>query len=149
MNAEYVNPFIMGSQRVLATICGERPGLGKVFLKKPPHAPLQVAVSISITGEVKAVAIYTMTPQVGCFLASKMMGWPVDDLDPMAQSAICELGNMISGNVATAFSEKGILADITPPEFHSDSNPALPVDMVCIPLVLQEGHIFEIDVCLT
>lgn len=150
MNAEYVNPFIQGSQRVLGTICGEQPSLGKVFVKKPPFAPQQVAVSVSTIGEVKSTAIYTMELSTGFHLVSTMMGgMPVNDMDAMSQSALCELANMISGNVATAFSEKGILVDITPPQFFGNAYPNLPPgNVVCIPLLLRNGIIFEVDVCL-
>lgn len=149
MNAEYVNPFIQGSQRVLESIVGARPGLGKVFLKKPPHEAQPVAVAVSIIGGVKITVVYTMAPKTGCFLASHMMGgMPVEALDAMSQSALCELANMVSGNVATVFSEKGVMADISPPEFFGDSYPSLNCDAVCVPLSLQDGNIFEIDICL-
>ena len=149
MNAEFINPFIQGSQRVLDSICGGRPGLGKVFIKKPPFAPQHVAVAISIIGAVKGTAIYTMDTSAGLFLVSRMMGgMSIETLDFMSQSALCELANMISGNVATAFSEKGILIDITPPEFCGNSYPSLVGQAVCIPLLLQDGNVFEVDVCI-
>ena len=148
MNAEHINPFIQGSQRVLDNICGERPGLGKVFVKKPPYSPQQVAVSVSLIGAVQGMVIYTMQQQSGLYVVSKMMGSPISTMDPMSQSALCELANMISGNSATAFSEKGLLVDITTPTFYENSFPKLSAGVVCIPLTLQNGIVFEVDICL-
>lgn len=149
MNAEHINPFIQGSQRVIETICGARPGLGKIFMKKSPGNVQPATVSISIIGAVQGFAVYSMNLESGFYIVSKMMGgMPITELDPMAQSALCELANIVSGNVATAFSQKGILVDITPPEFFGTSYPPLTSSAVCIPLLLEGGKMVEVDVCV-
>lgn len=149
MNAEHINPFIRGSQRVLETVCAMRPELGKVFVKKPPYSPSPVAVTVSTIGGVLSTAIYTMDIKTGCYLASQMMdGFEVSSLDDMSKSALCELANIISGNVSTAFSEKGILTDISTPQYYGDTYPELPGSVVCIPLLLSDSMIFEVNVCL-
>ena len=148
MNAEYVNPFIQGSQRVIEQVCGKRPGLGKVLLRRPPHDSFPVCISISIIGDLKGNAIYTMPPATGLFIASKMMMSEIKELDFMSQSALCELANMISGNVATIFSEKEIKVDIGPPEYFADSFPNVNSNVVTIPLSLESGNVFEVGVCL-
>ena len=148
MNAEYVNPFIQGATKVITQVIGEQPGLGKIFLKKPPFKAQQVAVAISTVGTPEIAAVLVMEPVTGCYLASKMMGMPVASLDEMSKSALCELGNMIAGNVATLFSQKGIVVDITTPKYFGDSFPPLTRDAVCIPLVIHDKHVFEVDVCL-
>ena len=43
-----------------------------------------------------------------------MIGMPVTELDELASSAICELGNMIMGNAATELSQLNLSVDITP-----------------------------------
>ena len=148
MNAEHINPFIQGSQRVINSVCGERPALGKIFLKKPPFKKQPVAVSISIFGQLNGTMVYTVETILGCYLASRMIGRPMISLDFMSQSALCELANIIAGNAATVFSEKGILVDITPPQFFGNDYPILPSNAVCIPLVFQGGGVFEVDVCI-
>ena len=47
--------------------------------------------------------------------SAMMMGMPVNDLDELAQSAISELVNMLTANVATNFSLEGIQVDISTP----------------------------------
>ncbi|MOA61265.1 CheC-like family protein [compost metagenome] len=65
----------------------------------------------------------------------------------MGQSAISELGNMISGNASTILSNQGFMVDITPPQvitqdiYPSDMGPR---KALCIPL-LMDG-IGELDI---
>ncbi|MMZ67695.1 CheC-like family protein [compost metagenome] len=65
----------------------------------------------------------------------------------MGQSAISELGNMISGNASTILSNQGFAVDITPPRvitmdvIHAETGPR---KALCIPL-LMDG-IGELDI---
>jgi len=147
LNAEYINPFIQGSQSVIQTVCKEVPRLGKVFVKSKAKG-LPVSVSISIINAIQGTVVYTMDEGTACFIASQMMGMSVSDLDYMAQSAVSELANMIAGNVATVFSGKGIIVDITTPTFWGTQYPDLRSKIVCIPLLLSTDKTFEVDVCL-
>jgi len=147
LNAEIINPFIQGSQSVIQTICKETPKLGKVFLKNSPKG-LSVSVSISIINAIDCTVVFTMNEETACFIASQMMGMPVAALDVMSESAVSELANMIAGNVATAFSGKGLLVDITTPTFWGANYPDLPPKLVCIPMILSAGMVFEMDVSM-
>jgi chemotaxis protein CheX len=156
MDAAIVNPFIQGAQLVLGTVCFEQPKLGQVFVKKKPYTTSNVTVSVAIIGEITGEVIYNMEESTGCFIASKMMGgMPVPALDEMSQSAVSELANMISGNVATILFGKGYKVDIKPPFFRRNATAAdFPVAgaaerVVCVPLKFEEGHIFELDIVLT
>jgi len=83
-----------------------------------------------------------------------MMGMPVPALDAMSESALSELANMISGNVATLFSGKGIIVDIKPPAFRRNATgsdfplSAKTPKIVCVPLKFAEGHVFSVDVMI-
>ncbi|SPF38841.1 Putative inhibitor of MCP methylation, CheC (fragment) [Candidatus Desulfosporosinus infrequens] len=45
-----------------------------------------------------------------------MMGMPMAEFDPIAQSVISEMGNMVCANACTQFSKVGIIGlDISPP----------------------------------
>lgn len=156
MNAEHINPFVQGSQGILSMVCGESTGLGKLTTRKPPYKSDHVAIRVGVVGQITGDIIFTMKDEVACYIASKMMmGMPVPQLDEMATSAISELTNMISGNVATLFSGNGVLIDITPPKCMINPSEAdfsfLPptVVIVCIPLNFQNGMIFEIHIALT
>lgn len=156
MDASYVNSFVQGTQRVFATICQEIPALGKVFVKTKPYTASEVTVSVSIKGAFEGEVIYNMKEDAGCFIVSHMMmGMPVHSLqDDMSQSAVSELANIISGNVATIFAGKEISVDINPPQLRFN---AVATDfplagqvskVVCVPLQFQEGHVFEVDIMI-
>ncbi len=152
MNAEHINPFIEGAQNILSMVCAENTHLGKVFLKSHPYACEEVSIAIGIIGQLDGSVVFNMKESTACNIASKMMmGMPVPALDEMSSSAISELTNMISGNVATIFSAKGINIDITPPSFKknavdSDFKVSTSTKIICIPLNFENGNIFEIDI---
>ncbi|MCL2708115.1 MAG: chemotaxis protein CheX [Defluviitaleaceae bacterium] len=155
MNAAHINPFIQGAQNVFKKLCNESPALGQVFTKSAPYSPSPVAASLSIIGELRGEAIYNMEVADACYIASlMMMGAAVTELDEMSKSAVSELTNMISGNVATLFFGKGIKIDITPPRFIINATPADFTEIaegekiVCVPLRFANGRVFEIDISL-
>ena len=157
MDVSYINPFVQGSQKVFANLCKETPTLGRVFVKAHPYQTSPITVSIGLKGDLKGEVVYNMEDEVGCYLAYLMMaGLETTTLktSPMAQSAVCELANIISGHVATLFSGKGYLIDIEPPIFrftptHTDFPTAAKMQkIVCVPLSFQNGYVFEIDVLI-
>jgi chemotaxis protein CheX len=156
MDASYVNPFVQGAQRVFTTICQETPSLGKIFIKTKPYTTSSVTVAIDIFGDFEGEVVYNMKEEAGCFIVSRMMmGMPVSDLkDDMAMSAVSELANIISGNVATIFASKEITVDIKPPQLRFDASEAdFPFveriqKVVCIPLTFESGHVFQVDVMI-
>jgi chemotaxis protein CheX len=48
---------------------------------------------------------------------SQMMGRPVDTIDDMAKSAVCELVNMIVSHASTSLNQTGFAVKINPPSF--------------------------------
>jgi len=152
MNVEHINPFVQGSQGVIAQLCGETANIGKMFVKAP-YNPGAASVAVSVSGEVTGAVIYSMQKQVACNIASKMMGgMPVAALDDMSSSALSELINMISGSAATAFSGKGMKIGVAAPVFRADAKAAdfafVKPDskVLCIPLTFADGSAFEIDI---
>jgi len=156
MDASYVNPFVQGAQRVFASVCQETPALGQIFVKTKPYNADEVTVSVDIFGAFEGEIVYNMREDAGCFIVSRMMmGMPVHSLhDEMTMSAVSELANIISGNVATIFAGREIAVDIKPPQlrFNAASTDFPAVEkvnkVVCVPLQFQNGHIFEIDVMI-
>ena len=156
MDASYVNAFVQGAQRVFATVCNETPSLGRVFVKAQPYTASPVTVSVNVFGAFEGEVVYNMETEAGCFIASQlMMGMPVPTLeDEMAKSAVSELANIISGNVATIFAGKEIVVDIKPPQLRFNASAgdfplsAKTPKIVCVPLNFKSGHVFEVDVMI-
>jgi len=75
-----------------------------------------------------------------------MGGFQIDQLDEMSQSAISELGNMISGNATTLLYNQGVKVDITPPRLVLARQAAgfQPKRALTIPLMI--GDLGELDI---
>lgn len=146
MNAEFINFFIQGAETVLSSVCFEQPSRGDISLNTNPHNK-DISIAVEIIGELKGITVYTMDMNTACSMASKMMmGMPVEQIDDMSKSALCELANMISGNVATCFSGAGKSIDIKPPIFN-DSNIGKDFDkFLCIPINMSNGSVLDINI---
>lgn len=115
MNAEHINPFLMATVQMLKDVCTFEAKIGKPTVKEASFKDDTVIIMIGVTGEMKGQVMLAFPKAVACDIASKMCMMPIQELDEISKSAICELTNMIMGNAATIFSTKGIGIDITPP----------------------------------
>ena len=145
MNVEVINPFIQGTKQVLSTVCNLDSKMGKVSIKNKPFED-KLNVTIGIIGDVKGKVNYAFDLSVALFIASKMMFKEITFLDDISKSAICELTNMISGNIATIFSNSGKVVDITPPKLEESYANCDMAKFISILLEIGVGKIFEINV---
>lgn len=156
MNAEHLNSFIQGAQNTIASICSENAGLGKLFVKQPPYKSEDISVIIGIKGDLQGDVIFTMNKDMAMFFAARLM----KDMDAgmaeqMWESAVAEVANMISGKVASVFFANGTAIDITTPTLLLNPQPSqfsfIPQDakLVCMPLIFENGEVFEIDVLIS
>lgn len=146
MRVEHINPFIQGTESVLKTVCSADTKLGKIYKKSEIPAGIY-SISIEIVGELHGFVYYSMTEATACAIASKMMmGMPVPALDEMSKSALCELSNMISGNVATIFSGMSLTVDIKPPIFSDGASASPKYDFIAIPINIDGTYVLEINI---
>ena len=83
-------------------------------------------------------------------IASKMCMMEITELSEIAQSAICELCNMIMGNTATLFYQSGTQIDITPPTI-CKGNVSFANNFaanICIPLNYEGEYFFAINIAI-
>ena len=144
MNVELINPFIQGTNQVLNIVCNVDSKIGKLVMKTKPFEP-KMNITIGIIGDIKGKVNFSFDLSVALFIASKMMFTQVNELDEISKSALCELCNMISGSVATIFSNNGKFIDITTPKLENDYSHCDIDRFICIPLELEPNKIFEID----
>lgn len=152
MNAEHLNPIISAATYVLKAACGLELTVGRPYLTQAVYENRIFIVMIGITGQLQGQVILGMTEPVACDIARRMMmGIPVNELNDMAKSALCELMNMTMGNSVTAFFEKGIKLDITPPTmFVSNYLNMSVVDskMICIPFSYEDDKKIELHIAI-
>lgn len=150
VNVEHINPFLMASTKILKEMCFIDATIGKPYIKNPAFFEDTLIILIGFTGEMRGQAMVAFENSVSCDIASKMMMMPVAEMDELAKSAICELGNMIMGNTATIFSTKGIAIDITPPTVANGSMSFTTnyASNICIPLTYEGNKLIEINIAI-
>ena len=151
MNIEHINPFLIATKSVLQNMCNLELNAGAPYVKSERFDASTTVICLGVVGQIKGQVLLAFKNEVACDIASKMcMGMPVPELDDMALSALCELGNMVFGNAATVLSTKNILIDITPPSiiqgnFRIETNYA---QNICIPFTYEGDKTIEVDVSL-
>ncbi|HEY3374528.1 MAG TPA: chemotaxis protein CheX [Candidatus Aquicultor sp.] len=115
LKVEFVNPFLEAAMEVFVTETDLDLEKGPLSVQKSSITSQEVSVLIGITGQIHGQVIYGMSSKTAKKVASKMIGQPVALMDELAQSAISELGNMITGLATVKFSESYKNLAITPP----------------------------------
>lgn len=118
MDAKHINNILAAFTNIMPMLGMDDVQKKGMLLKGKDIHSLGIGVVISLVGDIKGNIIYTMTEDSAKKFASKMMmGMPVETLDDMSKSAVSEMINMLTGNVATNFSNDGVTIDISPPAF--------------------------------
>lgn len=150
MDVNYINPILNSFANVLPQL-----GLGKVekkgislkgrFIESPG-----VVIIVGIVGDIKGNVIYGLSVDSAKKIASTMMmGMPVNDFDELAQSAISELTNMLTANVATNFSNDNISINIsTPTLVHGKFTANATTDKVVCVTMDVEGMLIEVNISM-
>ncbi len=147
---ELVGPFIEAAARVISQECGETVTRGQLHRVRSPQTNNDISALIAITGGVAGLVIYSLSEQTALGFASKMIGEPVTELDALAQSAIAELANMITGQAGIALEKNGFPSDMSPPVLllgKGSSIATLNLTRLVVPLVVSFGQ-FTIDIAV-
>lgn len=117
MDAKSISPFLEAVATVMPQLGFAKVERGRLSLNKTNKIEnLGVMVVVGLTHQLRGNIAYNMTVDAAKCVASKMMmGMPVETFDAMAESAIAELGNMLTANAAMIFEKQGSQIDISPP----------------------------------
>ena len=116
MDAKLVNPIIDAFMDVMPQMGFPIPRRLRVYLQDRNVISNGVTVMVGFTKQMHGNVIYNMTEETAKFIASTMMmGMPVPEFDELAQSAICEMSNMLTAKSATNFTQLGLEVDISTP----------------------------------
>lgn len=102
-----------------------------------------VLVIVGLARDLRGSVIYSMSSETAKTVASNMMGgMPVESLDELTKSAVCEFANMASGMSVSSFS--GMFVDITPPTLITGQKMAVTIgreDVIVTELLTPCGRI--------
>ncbi|EAX48537.1 CheC domain protein [Thermosinus carboxydivorans Nor1] len=116
MKAEYLNVILTSTINVIKQWMGKDFVLAQKSLKHTPITTKPLTVVVGVNGDLSGNVFISFEAGTAKKLASSMAGGFVfEEIDELCKSAIGEIGNVIMGNICTAFAEKGKKIDITPP----------------------------------
>jgi len=147
---ELVAPFVEAAARVLMQEFGEVVSKGQLHRVRSPQTSNDVSVLIAVTGGVAGLVIYSMSLQTALAFAERMIGEPVTEMDEMAQSAVAELANIITGQASIGLETNGYPSDMSPPVLllgNGSSIATFNLTRLVIPLVVSFGQ-FSIDIAV-
>lgn len=147
MKAEYINPFLQSARIVIEQVVNVRPITGELGIKDVKFAENYIWIQIGMTGQMQGDIVFGLHESVALRMVSAMMGgFTVTEMNEIGQSAISELGNMISGNASTILYSQGVRVDITPPKIIQSAQAAgfTPKKALTIPLIME--GIGELDI---
>ena len=152
MRAEFINPFLEAATLVIEQVANVRPVMGRLsLLQEMPFHREYVWIHIGMQGHLTGNIIFGFPEKVAIKMASAMMGgFELTELNEIGQSAISELGNMISGNASTLLFNRGLQVDITPPRLVQNAAEIIsPMNgVLSVPLIVDGIGQMEMQVVL-
>ncbi|MGG4395013.1 chemotaxis protein CheX [Paenibacillus thiaminolyticus] len=146
MKAEWIHPFLQSACTVIEQVVQVRPERGELVMLSWSGSH-DFRIQIGMTGQLSGHVAFGLNEDVAIKMASAMMGgFPLEVLDAIGESAISELGNMISGNATTLMYNQGLHVDITPPQLLLPSNSGPIQQAMAVPLII--GDIGRFDVLM-
>lgn len=148
MKAEIINPFLESARIVIEQVIQVSPSTGNLGIKNIEIVKGDIWIQVGMTGQLTGNVVFGLKEIVALKIVSVMMGGvPIlKEMDEMGQSAISELGNMISGNASTILSNQGVNVDITPPRIVSPLDNPLFFSKKALSIPLMMDGIGELDI---
>lgn len=149
MDTIITDSFVESAASILGQMVGMTFRPGEVSSNRETDKSGNLLILIGLTGDLYGNVIICFPDELARQFAGAMMMMEVAEIDGIAQSAICELCNMLIGNAATMLSQKNIVVDITPPTILTGEKIRFHVEqskLVNIPLVFEGGQQLEINI---
>jgi chemotaxis protein CheX len=144
VKAEFVNPFVTSAFQVLQTETKSEVAKGGVTLQDSPLVSDEVTVLIGVVGRAQGLVLYGMSEKTAKGLVACMTGDQVAVFDSLAESAVAELGNVITGLASGELERAGYPCKIAPPSVvvgKGTSISTLSIKRLVIPLQTKFGEI--------
>jgi chemotaxis protein CheX len=151
LRAELVNPFVEGAIVFFKHEMGIDISRDKPTIESCHSTPGDVTVLTGVTGDTEGIVLYSMNSRTAKNIASELIGSPVPLYDQMAESALAEMGNIITGQAAARLEQMGYTCKLSPPALITGEGAlisAVNLNMLVIPLVLGNLGSLSIYVAL-
>lgn len=115
MRAEIINAFYEAAISVLENETKALFYRREMTVDRSDTTQEEVAILVGVTGAVRGIVVYEMDADTARNIASHMVGERLLLYDRMTESALGELGNMITGRASMKLENHDLTSDISPP----------------------------------
>lgn len=105
--ADWILPFVRGATATLSHELGVTPRVGPVSEIRAPLTSAGVSVLLTVTGAFRGVVVYDMDEPTALAIASTLAEIRFLEFDELAESAVAELGNVITGQAGVELDQLG------------------------------------------
>lgn len=152
MKVEFINPFVTATIKVLETETGRSVPVekGQLSIEASSHTCQDVTVLIGVIGAVQGVVMYGMSERTAKNIVSALLNERIAVFNDMVESAIAEMGNVITGIASSELEKAGYASTLAPPTVVSGRGviiSTINIKRLQIPLVTEFGEI-EVGVAL-
>lgn len=145
MKVEFLNPFVYAGLKVLASEAGLKSVVSdKPQMRKAIATLHAVNVVIGVVGSVQGIVIYGMELAMAKGIVRAMTGQDFPITDPMAESALGELANLITGYASGSLEQAGWPSRISPPRIVRGTGVRFAnavINMLTVPIITELGQI--------
>lgn len=142
--ALFINPFVAAVCDVLEAELQDTPVKGRLRMERAHYTTSEVTIIVGVSGQITGVVLYGMSHRTALSIARHMVRQVIPIFDPLAASAIAELGNMVTGRASVYLEEAGYTSKLTPPAVVHGYGTIIslrPFQRVVIPFSAQLGEI--------
>jgi chemotaxis protein CheX len=139
MDLNYINPFVQSAIDIIKELIGIDVRKSDVFVQKGRKSKGGVGIVLDVFKDVDGRIIFDFTSEITERFAQDMIGINISNEEELVnnkellESAIKELGNMISGRAVTLLEQKNYNCDIMPPSVYMGRDQVLAEkDVICI-----------------
>ncbi|MBU7007839.1 chemotaxis protein CheX [Phosphitispora fastidiosa] len=152
MKVEFVSPFVTATIKVLETETGRSVPVekGQLTIEASSHTCQDVTVLIGVIGAVQGIVMYGMSERTAKNIVSALLNERVVVFNEMVESAVAEMGNVITGIASSELEKAGYSSTLAPPTVISGRGviiSTINIKRIQIPLITEFGGI-EVGIAL-
>lgn len=143
MQNTLVTAFVEAAQEVLSAEAALSISRGALQTFDHAYITDDITVLLNLVGNVTGTVLFSLSEKTALDLIGRLMGEPVLTFDPIAQSGVAELGNVITGLAVSKLARVGYDITISPPTLLMGRGMALStldLPRLAVPLHSQGGE---------
>ena len=152
MKVEFISPFVKATVKVLETETGRPVPVekGRLTIEASSHTCQDVTVLLGVIGSVQGIVMYGMSERTAKNIVSALLNERVVVFNEMVESAVAEMGNVITGIASAELEKAGYPSTLAPPTVITGRGviiSTINIKRLQIPIITEYGEI-EIGVAL-